>query len=151
MAAANVLAGKSLLILVGAGDGPPETFAHPCLINTDRGITINADTNDSRIPDCSDPELLSWLGREKISLSATISGAGTLHTTLTEEYFNWVTSASTKNVRVSLNGVTATLGGGYFAGAFHLVSFEITGSLGEKVQCALSMVSDGTVTWTDAS
>lgn len=150
MALAKVLAGKSLLIQVGDG-ADPEVFAHPCLINASRGLIINADVNDSRIPDCSDPELIGWLGREKISLSASLNGAGTLNTTDTEDYFNWVTSADPKNVRFNLNGVVLADGGGYIAGAFHLVTFEITGDLGEKAQAALSFASDGALTWTDAS
>lgn len=150
MAVAKVLRGTKLLVKVSDGAGTP-VFAHPCLINAARGFALNAETNTTNVPDCDDPDLLSWASTEKRSLSASISGAGVLHTPDTEQYFDWVKSATPKDVRVELNGVTGANGGGYFAGKFHLTQFELTGDLGEKVQCSISMQNDGAVTWTDAA
>ncbi|MGL4445671.1 MAG: phage tail tube protein [Alsobacter sp.] len=150
MALAKVLAGKSLLIKVSDGAGTP-VFAHPCLINTSRGITLTAETNDTIIPDCSDPELLAWMGREKVSLSAALQGAGTLNTPDVEFYYDWWSSPDPIATRVELNGVSAGDGGGWFAGNFHLVTFEITGDRGTKAECSLSFASDGAVPWVPAS
>lgn len=150
MTAAKTIKGKSLLIQVGDGAGP-EVFAHPCLINSDRGIVFTAETNETRVPDCDDPELIAWVNREKVSLSATINGSGTLHTADVEDFSDWFESESTKNMRVKLNGVVLANGGGHWAGAFHLVSFEVTGSLGELVQCSMSFASSGAVPWVPAA
>jgi len=150
MTAAKVVRGKSLLIKVSDGAGTP-AFAHPCLINAARGIVFTANTNQTRIPDCDDPELIGWLKREKTDLGATINGAGVLNTTDTEFYFNWVTDADPIAVRVELNGVSLANGGGYFAGNFHCTNFEVTGDLGDYAQCSVGLENDGAVTWVDAS
>ena len=148
MAQAKTMPGSSLLIMVGDG-GAPATFAHPCLINAQRGLQLSAETADTNVPDCDDPEAIAWLEREKRSLSAQITGEGVLNTTDTEAYFNWLKSEDTKNVRVKLNNVTGANGGGYFAGAFHLTNFEVTGDRGQKVLASLTMQSSGAITWTD--
>lgn len=150
MADAKTVRGTKLLIKVSDGATSP-AFAHPCLINTDRGIAFTAETNDVIIPDCSDPDLMAWAAREKVSLSAQITGAGTLHTLNTEEYFNWVKAADPKAVRVEFSGVSAGDGGGYWSGNFHCTQFEVNGTRGNRAQCAITLVSTGSVAWTDAS
>lgn len=148
MTAAKVVRGKSLLILVSDGEVSP-TFAHPCLINAARGIVFSSGTNQTRIPDCDDPELIAWLRREKTDIGATVNGAGVLNTPDTEFYFDWVTSADPIAVQVKLNGVSGANGGGYFAGNFHCTNFEISGDLGDYAQCSIGLENDGAVTWTD--
>ncbi len=151
MAQAKTLKGKSLLIKIGDGATPTEVFAHPCLINADRGIAFATETNDTRVPDCDDPELLAWLEREVVSLSATINGAGTLNTPDVEDFFDWLASGDPKNIRVELQGVSGANGGGYFGMAALLTAFEITGSIGQRSQCSITLASTGAVTWTSAS
>lgn len=146
MSLAKVLAGKRLLILIGDG-AEPETFAHPCLINAARGITLSAESNTTRIPDCDDPELMAWAKRQKVALSATISGAGVLHMPNAEYFSDWFASADAKNVHVSLDGVLEADGGGLLHGAFILTSFEVTGDLGGYVQASITLESDGEIAW----
>ena len=43
--------GVKLLIKIGEGDGPPETFVAFCTINAARSIAGEAATNDFNIPD----------------------------------------------------------------------------------------------------
>ncbi len=150
MALAKVISGKSLLIKVSDGAGTP-AYDHPCLINAARGIVFTAETNQTRIPDCDDPELIAWIKREKTSISGSINGAGVLHTSDTEEYFAWLVSPDTKVVRSELSGVSAANGGGYFSGSWHLTNFELTGDIGEYVQSSIGLESDGAITWVDAS
>lgn len=150
MALAKVLAGKSLLIQVSDGAGTP-VFAHPCLINASRGITLTAETNQTRIPDCTDPELIAWIKREKVSISGALNGQGVLNTTDTEFYFDWLKSADPIACRVILNGVTLANGGGRFNGDWHLTTYELSGDVGEYVNASLSWESDGDITWTDAA
>lgn len=150
MAAVTHMRGVKLLIKVGDA-ASPEVFSIYCSINSDRGISFAAQTNDFNIPDCADPDAMSWLVREKVSLSGDISGAGTLNTPDTEAFFDWVTSANTRNVQVHLDGVTGANGGGYWSGAYHCTQFDVTGGQGTKVQCNITLQSDGEVTWTDAA
>jgi hypothetical protein len=150
MAQAKTLKGKSLLIKISDG-ATPAVYSHPCLINSDRGIVFAGEANETNVPDCADPELLSWVEREMVSKSATLNGAGTLNTPDVEEFFDWFNGGSEKAIRVELAGVTGANGGGYWQGNFLLTNFEITGSLGQKAQCSLTLQSTGAVTWTAAS
>lgn len=141
--------GEKLLVQIGDG-ASPEVFTHDCLINTERGIAFSNSLSESINPDCDTPENPAWIDREKDSLSATVSGSGTLHTTSTETWFDWFKSPDPKNIRVLVD-VTGANGGGYWSGAFHLTSFEITGTRKEKATVSVSMASDGALTWTDAA
>lgn len=150
MAKAKGLDGSALLIKVGDG-ADPEVFSHPCLINTSRGIEFPTETNQQQLPDCDNPLLMAWQGTRKTAIGCQVSGSGVLHTPNVETFFNWVSSPNTKNVRVELSGVSGANGGGYWAGAFHLTQFSVTGSRGEYCECSITLVADGEVTWTDAS
>lgn len=150
MAQAKTVRGTKLLVKVSDGAGTP-AYSHPCLINTDRGIAFSAETNDVIIPDCADPDLMAWAAREKVSLSAQITGSGTLNTPDTEFYSDWVMSPDPIAVRVELGGVVLADGGGYWQGNFHCTNFELTGTRGNRVQCSLTLVSDGAITWHDAA
>jgi predicted secreted protein len=151
MSLAKTLRGTKLLIKVSDMDPDTPVFAHPCLINTSRGIQFTAEMNEVLVPDCSDPDLMAWLEREKKSLSAAINGAGVLNSPDTEEYFEWVTDADPRDVKVELAGVVLADGGGSFGGKFHLASFELAGDRGDKVNCTLSLQSTGAVAWTAAA
>jgi len=149
MAAPKTMSGRQLLVQIGDG-GNPEQFAHDCLINTERGIAFNSEANRETIPDCDDPDAPGWSVMNKSGLSATISGAGRLHTASVEAWFNWFNSDDTKNVRVLLNGVSAADGGGYWKGAFKLTAFEVTGPETGRAAVTVTLESDGEVEWVDA-
>lgn len=144
MALAKTAKGTQLLIKIGDG-ADPEVFAHSCTINAERGIQFSAETNDVSVPDCTDPELLAWVEREKRSLSATINGAGVLNGPDADAYFDWLADADPKNVKVVLN-IPGADGGVIFSGAFHLTQFELSGTRGEKVNCTIRLESDGAIT-----
>lgn len=148
MAAVKAINGTSLLVQIGDGGGP-EVFTHDCLINTSRGIQFASETNRQTIPDCDALDATAWQSLSKDALTATINGAGMLHTASVETWFNWFNSNTSKNVRVLLNGVTGANGGGYWAGAFKLTGFEITGERNAKAEITVTIENDGAVTWTD--
>lgn len=150
MAQASSLRGVRLLVKIGDGEDP-EVFSHPCLINAARGLSIVAQTNDIVIPDCSNPDLMAWAAREKVSLSGTINGAGVVHTPDVSDWSAYVISENTKNVRVELGSVLLADGGGYWGGAFHCTEFSITGERGNRAECSVTMLSDGVIAWTDAA
>ena len=149
MAPVSTMSGTKLVVQLGDGGGP-EVFAADCMINTERGIAFSSDTNDFIVPDCDNPDDPAWKEVVKDGLSASITGSGLLHTVNTEAWFDWFKGSATKNCRVLVN-VLAAAGGGYWAGAFHLTSFEVTGTRGDKAQVSVTMVSSGAVTWTDAA
>lgn len=150
MALVKTINGQKLLVQIGDGGSPSETFAADCLINTDRGIQFSADANEFIVPDCDDPDAPAWKERTKDGLDATVTGAGMLHTSSVETWFDWFKSADTKNVRVKVD-VTGANGGGYWQGAFHLTAFEISGARNEKATASVTLASSGSVVWTDAA
>lgn len=149
MAAVKTLNGEKLLVQIEDSPGGG-TFTHDCLINTDRGIAFSADMQEFVVPDCLDPEAPAWKESTKDGLSATVNGAGMLHTSSVETWFNWFISKDTKNIRVKVDAAGAD-GGGYWAGAFHLSAFEVSGTRKDKATASVTLTSSGAVTWTDAS
>lgn len=145
----KTLAGEKILIQVGDG-ASPEVFAHPCMINADRGISISADVNDINVIDCDDPSLPGWKEIFKDGMSMEVSGAGVLHSTSIEEYLAWAAADTAKNVRVNFN-TTGALGGGYFAVPMKLVQFNIAGTRKQNSTVDLTLRSHGTPAWTDAA
>ena len=150
MTAVKTLPGESLLIQIGDGATPTEAFTHDCLINLDRSFTLGADVTDIVVPDCDDPASAGFKERFIDGISGDISGSGVLHTASVETWFNWLVSADAKNVRVKID-VSGALGGGYFSFAAKLSSFSITGTRKNNSTCEVTLVSHGTITWTDAA
>ena len=150
MAEAKTLAGKSLLIKVSDGAGPP-AFVHPCLINAARGIQFSSSSNERRIPDCSDPELIAWTKINKVSLSAKINGSGVLTTPDNVFYFGWFNSDDAKAVRVEYSGVTLANGGGWWAGNFKCTDYSNAGDIGDETSADIALASHGAVTWVPAA
>jgi len=151
MATVKAMNGTSLLVQIGDGATPTEAFAHDCLINTERGIQFQSETNRQVIPDCDAPDSAAWSVVNKDSFSATITGSGMLHTPSIKDWADWFASDDAKNVRVLLNGVTLVNGGGHWAGSFKLTGWEVTGTRNEKATVSVTLESDGVVTWVDAS
>lgn len=151
MALAKVLAGKKLLIKVSDGATPTPAFAHPCSINEARSVGLTANTNETRIPDCDDPELIAPIKREKTDYSANVAGSGVLHTSDVQFYVDWLKSPDPIATRVELSGVVLADGGGYLQADYHCTQFEISGNLGEYAKANITLLSDGDITWVDAA
>jgi len=137
--------GAKLIIKLGDG-ATPEVFTAPCGINT-RGINFTKATNETNVPDCADPEAPSWTERGIVSMSTEVSGNGVL---AMENLTNWqafLDSTVSKNCQIWID-VPSTDHGGHWDGKFHLTGFNVTGEIGNKVQAAITMQSDGPVTWT---
>lgn len=144
MAAVKHARGVKLLIKVGDG-ASPEVFSTPCSINAERGITFTAGSNDADIPDCSNPDAIAWVVREKTNLSASITGSGVLDTSDVQDFYDWLKSEDPKNIKVIVD-VPSSDGGVIFTGAFHLTEFSITGNRAEKMQASISLSSSGEIT-----
>lgn len=147
MALVDVVNGEKLLILVGDGATPTEAFDHPCLINTERGISFSSSLTQEAIPDCANPNDPAWLVAEKDGLSATINGAGMLDVASVEMFDAWFRSDDTKNIKVKIDKT----GGSTWTGAFHLSEWSVTGARKSKATASLTLVSSGVVTRADNS
>lgn len=150
MAEPLIMNGEQLLIQIGDGASLTEVFAADCLINAERGIQFSNSTNDTVVPDCTDPSLPGWIKRNKDGLSATINGSGKIHTTSLLIWFNFFKGKATKNVRTNVNVLLAA-GGGYWQGAFHLTGFDVTGPRLDISETSVTLMSSGPLTWTPAA
>lgn len=144
------LNGRQLLVQIGDG-ATPEVFTHDCLINTERGIAFAAETTRENDPNCDNPDEPGWSSVDSNGKSATISGAGRLHTPSVKAWFAWFNAGTTKNIRVLLNGVSLANGGGYWAGSFKCTAFDVTGPETGRTTVSVTLESDGEVEWVDAS
>lgn len=136
MVAITPLRGTQLYIKVGDGNSP-EVFAHPCLINTKRGIKFTSNTNKVIIPDCDNPEDPAWSEAIKDGLAAAIDGAGTLdNKAATISFYDaWFRDKDTRNVQVWLGTL------GHWAGAFHLTGWEINGDRNNNAEVSITLES----------
>lgn len=139
---------RGVRLVIKVGDGAsPEVFAPLCTINAERGITFNAQTNEDTVPNCDNPEAISWLAREKQSLSVDVTGGGKNHKSDNKKLWDWWKSPDPVNCQVVLDDPTPA-NVITFEGAFHLNQFDITGGEGQKVLSTMTLASDGEVTAT---
>jgi predicted secreted protein len=135
MAQAQTLRFGQFLIEIGDG-AQPEVFTAPCGF-TSRGFERTAATNDTNVPDCDDPDAASWLQRDVVSLSGSLSGSGVVADEDFDTWDTWLGDAS-RNVRI-------TLGTRRWIGPMHLTSLSITGEKGKRVDFSAKLESDGEI------
>lgn len=147
MAEAKTVRGTSLLIKISDGATPTPAWVHPCLINAARGIQFTSSSNERRIPDCADPELMAWTKINKVSLSGKINGSGVLNTPDNAEWFDWFNSDDAKAIRVEYSGVTQPNGGGWWAGEWKCTDYGNSGDAGDEVTADIALASHGAIAW----
>lgn len=134
-------------MLIRIGDGAdPEVFTAPCGFSS-KSLNLSKNLTDIILPDCDDPDMPNWVGRDVESLTASVSGDGLLAASSIPTWQGYFSSNDSKNVQISVEYSTGTL---MYAGAMHLESFEISGEQGNRIQNSVSMQSDGEMvgTWT---
>lgn len=140
MVTPTTLTGTQLYIKIGNG-ASPEVFAHPCLINAERGITFRSNSNDIIVPDCTNPDDPAWRQIVKDALSAGVTGAGILDNVLAtiQSYTTWWKGDTAKNIQVWLGTI------GYWEFPAKLTEWQITGERNNKIMTTLSIESDDIV------
>lgn len=126
----------------------PEVFIAPCGF-TERSLTLSKSLGEVNIPDCTDEDIASWVGRDVISKSATLSGSGVLDSDALIKWQSFFATDTSKNARLELYRAGAKVG--HWQGAFHLESLEVGGSQGQKATITTTLQSDGEVAWTAGS
>lgn len=135
---------SGLKLLLKMGDGAlPEVFTAACSI-TAKTVNFEGQENTFDIPDCEDPEAISWLVSEMASKRVTIEGSGTLNALDFDDFFVWWDGGEDKNCKVVIDVPNAD-GGRILSGAFKVPSFQLTGNRGEKMNVSITVASSGPV------
>lgn len=148
MAQAQTLPFSALKVLLESAT-TPGTFVAPCGL-TERSFSQTKETNDTTVPDCEFEDRASYVDRDVVSRSASISGEGVIARQSIAIWQAAWESDEPINVRVERSG-TAAQGGGYYLGAFHVTSFEQGATRGERATISIEMQSTGAVTFTPAA
>ncbi|MFG1341884.1 phage tail tube protein [Xanthobacter autotrophicus] len=138
MAKPTTFRGTSLLIKLGDG-GSPEAFDFPCGLTTN-GLNRSAETNDTTVPDCDDPDAPAWTEREVLTLAWEASGSGVLAAESVAIWDAWHASGLPKNVQIDV-GVAGT--GRRYTGRGLLTSYNTTAERGQKVIVEVTISGDG--------
>jgi len=139
MAQATTYPYSKFLVKIGNG-ATPEVFSDPCGL-TSKGLTRTANMNDTNVPDCSNPDLPSWLGRDVVSYQGSIAGAGVVAKESYDLWEDWWNDGVTRNVKIELGTPPE------FAWTMpaKLQEIAITAERGQKVNMAVTIVSDGAI------
>ena len=117
----------------------PGTYAAPCGF-TSRSVTLNKALNDFQIPDCEDPDAVSWLGRDASSLSMSVSGEGVLASESVETWLDAWEDVDSIGVRVEWEFPAKTIS---WLGKMHVETFEVGAENGQRATANVSLQSDG--------
>jgi hypothetical protein len=148
MARPTTVKGSKFLIQLGDGEAS-EAFTAPCAL-TSKSISFAAETNDTNVPDCDDPDAPTWTERVVAALSGSVSGSGTLAMESLSTWRDWFNSGLEKNIRVKIDLPLAN-GGGYYAMSAVLTTFTQGANQGELATIEVEIQSNGEITWTDAA
>lgn len=129
------------IIQIESSDSPG-VFAAPCGLTT-KAFNQTANTNDTSVPDCDDPDAPADVERAVVSLSREISGNGIMATEAFSTWQEFFDDALPKTCRVYPKGLT----GGYYEGDFILSGFNLSANLGDKVAVDVTLQSDGACPW----
>lgn len=131
------------LVLYVGDDASPQTFAKRVCGLTTKSFAINAQTADTVVPDCDNPDQPAWIERIIRSLSSSFSGAGVLAVENRDFFADWALAGTILDCRIAIESATPI----HFAGRFALTKFEITGNEADgKLNASMAFDSDGPVT-----
>lgn len=142
---------SDLIIKLGDGATPTETFTPSCVLRTDKGVSMQTTTSEVMMVDCSSAN--SEMIREAVALSYTISGTGLMDFAEFDDWRAWAQSLASKNLQIEY-ALSAANNGGYFEGPFILETFEQRGNRtenGGRIMATVNIVSAGAVSWTNAA
>ncbi|WAX93196.1 phage tail protein [Aminobacter sp. NyZ550] len=135
-------AGRLLLIKIGDGGSPVETFANLCGIKT-RSFNLSANEVDTTMPDCNNPgAAVQKTGKPGI-VNRTFSGSGTFVSGGTQA----ILMAHVRGATV-FNAEVVVPGEGTYAGPWMASDFEFTGEMEGDMQFSATFSAAGPLAFT---
>lgn len=144
MAKPTTLKFGKFFVRLSDGATPAPAFVAPCGF-TQKSFNRNKTLAEVNVPDCDEPDAASWMERDVQSMSASISGSGVLAKSSVPIWEAALLDTDSIECEVELEYPDG--GSDIYTGRFHLESFEITGSIGERVNVSISMQSDGEIVY----
>lgn len=141
MAEPTTIKGGKVKVLLG-NTAQPIVYSAPCGF-TQRSVAINKGLEEVQLPDCDDPDAMSWLGRDATSLSMTVGGEGLLAAESVDVWLAAVESEESTPVKVIWEFPAKTI---TWTGKMHVESFEIGAEDKKRVTSTVSLQSDGKMT-----
>lgn len=138
--------GGKIRVMLG-DDSSPQVFSAPCGLSQ-RSITLSKGLNEVQIPDCDNPDEVTWTGRDASSLSISISGEGVLASESIETWVEAWEDVESVDVRVEVEFPVTTY---IWTGKMHVETLEIGANNGERATISVSMQSDGEMVRTSES
>ena len=138
MAAPTTTKGGKIRVLLGSGNSPIQ-YEAPCGF-TSRTVTLTKALNDFQLPDCDDPDAVSWLGRDAVSLSMSVSGEGVLASESVEDWLDGWENVDSIPVTVEWEFPSKTI---TWTGNMHIENFEVSADNGQRATANVSLQSDG--------
>lgn len=129
------------LVEIESGDSPGVFYA-PCGLTT-KGFNQTANTQETSVPDCDNPDAPAYIERAVDTITAEVSGSGVLAEEAFPVWQEWFDSAASKSVRIYPMGGSK----GYYGGNFILSAFNMTVQRGQKVNVEVTLQSDGQAIW----
>lgn len=139
-----------LIVQLGDGATPTETFAHTCGSNS-FNIKLTNNLGESTILDCTDPlDVPAAIVRHLESQDTSVTIAGTVTTEAFPTWRAWADDGVEKNIRILLDESAANNGGHWTVPAF-LADLELVKESSGKVQFTATITGAGQRVWTAAT
>lgn len=141
MADATGIKGGRIKIMLG-NSAVPIVYGVPCGL-TQRSLTFNKGLEEFQLPDCDDPDQVSWMGRDAISISMSIGGETVIAEESVETWLDAVEDEDSTPIKVIAEFPAKTI---TWTGKAHVETFEITGINNRRATGTVSLQSDGKMT-----
>lgn len=120
----------------------PEVFTAPCGF-TQKSLQLSKNLTEVNLPDCDDPDKVTWVARDAQTFSAQVSGEGVLASSSVDAWLTAFESGNSINVKVIIEFPAKTI---TWTGKMHISSFSPTAEQGGRVTASIEMQSDGELT-----
>ena len=138
MAQATTIKGGKFRVLLDINRSG--TYSAPCGFNS-KSMTLTKGLEEFQLPVCEDPDAMTWIGRDAISLSMSISGEGVAAEQSIETWLDAIEDPESIPAKVEAEYPTKTI---TWTGLLHVSTFTAGHPTPRgRVTATVEMASDG--------
>jgi predicted secreted protein len=120
-------------------DADPIVYVAPCGF-TSKSLQLTKDLTEVNIPDCDDPDAVSWVGRDAASLSAQVTGDGVLASESVDTWLEAWENVESVPIQISIVFPAKTI---TWTGFAQVSELTIAAEQGGRVTISTTIQSDG--------